>query len=333
MVRKLDCSYQDIIRLENLLRAWKNFLCGKRRKPDVVTFQLRLMDNILELQEDLVSRTYVHGGYKRFNISDPKPRVIHKATVRDRLIHHLLYQELYPYFDRQFIFDSYSCRLGKGVHKALYRFRHMARKVSRSNTRTCWVLKCDIKKFFASINQPILQEILKKYISDGDTMWLLGQVITSFHTDNTKSVGLPLGNLTSQLLVNIYMNEFDRFVKHELKTTSYVRYADDCLFLADDKAVLEEYLPKLHSFLAEHLYLSLHERKTKIQTLASGVDFLGWVHFPHHAVLRTTTKRRMLKNIHTNTSEATLASYLGMLRHGNAFGLRIKIEEDVQQLG
>ncbi len=332
MIKKLDYSYYDIIRLENLLRAWQNFLRGKRQKSDVMTFQLRLIDSISELQEELANKTYVHGAYKQFNISDPRPRVIHKATVRDRLIHHLLYQELYPYFDRYFVFDSYSCRLGKGLHKALYRFRNMARKVSRNNTRTCWVLKCDIRKFFASIDHIILQATLEKYIEDTDILWLLGRVITSFHTEGMPNVGLPLGNLTSQLLVNIYMNEFDRFVKNDLKARWYVRYADDCLLLDNDRASLEKLLPKLRSFLHDDLRLSLHPLKTKIQTLASGVDFLGWVHFPHHAVLRTTTKRRMLKNVRHNTSNATLASYLGMLRHGNAFLLQNKIESKAQQL-
>lgn len=311
--------------MENLLRAWQNFLRGKRKKHDVMTFQLRLIDNISELQDELAGKTYIHGPYKQFNISDPKPRVIHKATVRDRLIHHLLYQELYLYFDRHFIFDSYSCRLNKGAHKALYRFRHMGRRVSKNNTRTCWVLKCDIRKFFASIDHAVLQATLEKHIADDNILWLLGQVITSFHSENTPGVGLPLGNLTSQLLVNIYMNEFDRFVKNELRAKYYIRYADDSLLLAYDKSSLEALLPKLHSFLNDKLRLSLHPYKTQIKTLASGVDFLGWVHFPHHAVLRTTTKRRMLKNLLVTVSDATLASYLGMLRHGNAFNLRDEI--------
>src|SRR3989338_572417 len=206
-MKKFESTYKDIITVENLLRAWEEFLRGKKKRTDVLFFQNRLMDNVYELHRDLADRKYMHGAYHAFNIADPKPRSIHKAMVRDRLLHHLLYQELYSYFDKQFVFDSYSCRVQKGTHKAMNRFRAFARKVSRNNTQTCWVLKCDIRKFFANIDHDILKKTLAKYISDADILWLLGQVIDSFHAERN-GVGLPLGNLTSQLLVNIYMNEF-----------------------------------------------------------------------------------------------------------------------------
>ena len=142
-------TYDDIITIEKLLKAWQEFLRYKKKKNDVILFQARLMDNIFKLYTDLKNKTYVHGKYKAFNISDPKPRRIHKAMVRDRLLHHLIYQELYSYFDNKFVYDSYSCRIDKGTHKSINRFRQMIRVVSKNNTRTCWVLKCDIKKFFA----------------------------------------------------------------------------------------------------------------------------------------------------------------------------------------
>ncbi|MBI3306151.1 hypothetical protein HYZ82_03450 [Candidatus Nomurabacteria bacterium] len=143
-------SFEQIISVENLLLALKEFLCGKRNRKDVQEFQLHLMDNILSLQNDLKNKTYTNGGYHAFNISDPKPRQIHKAKVRDRLLHHAIYRILYPYFYSKFIHDSYSCRINKGTHKAINRFRDFSRKVSKNNTKTCWVLKCDIRKFFAS---------------------------------------------------------------------------------------------------------------------------------------------------------------------------------------
>ena len=149
-------TYEDIISVENLLAAWKEFIRGKRKKQDVQEFQHRLMDNILELHRDLKNHTYKHGAYEAFKINDPKPRDIHKATVRDRLLHHALYRQLYPFFDRTFISDSYSCRKDKGTHRAMNRFRQFAYKVSKNHTRTCWVLKCDIRKFFASIDQQTL---------------------------------------------------------------------------------------------------------------------------------------------------------------------------------
>ena len=276
------------------------------------------MDNIFALRRALLKKTYVHGGYQAFNISDPKPRSIHKASVRDRLLHHLLYQPLYPHFDRLFIYDSYSCRDNKGTHKAMARFRVFARKVSKNNTRTCWILKCDIRKFFASIDHGILKAILAKHIADADLLWLIGQVIDSFHLEGALGIGLPLGNLTSQLFVNVYMNEFDQFVKRELKVGPYIRYADDFVFLSENKTALQEIIPVVSSFLNERLKLSMHPNKVFIKSWASGMDFLGWVSFPDHRVLRTITKRRMIKHITQNSKEPTISSYLGMLRHGNA---------------
>jgi len=164
-----------------------------------------LTDHILQLHQDLKDKTYRHGKYHAFKINDPKPRDIHKASVRDRLVHHSIYKILYPYFDNKFIFDSYSCRLDKGTHKAIARFKNFSQKVSVNNTRTVWILKGDIKKFFASIDHIILQGILKRYIVDQDILWLLNQLISSFNTEDKTNVGLPLGNLTSQLFVNIYI--------------------------------------------------------------------------------------------------------------------------------
>jgi RNA-directed DNA polymerase len=288
----------------------------------VQRFELCLMDNIFTLHSDLINRTYKHGGYHAFNISDPKPRNIHKASVRDRLLHHAIYRVLYPYFDCKFIADSYSCRLGKGTHKALNRFRRFGYRVSQNNTKTCWVLKCDIRKFFANIDHAVLIQILQKHISDQQTLWLLEKIIGSF--ESRSGVGLPLGNLTSQLLVNIYMNEFDQFVKHKLKAKYYIRYADDFVLFSENKKILESRLESMRKFLAEELKLELHPGKIFVKTLASGVDFLGWVNFTNHRVLRTTTKRRMFKRIKENQSPETKASYLGLLKHGNTWKLMQK---------
>ena len=285
------------------------------------------MDNILELHNDLINKTYKHGSYHAFKINDPKPRDIHKATVRDRIVHHAIYRILYPLFDKKFIFDSYSCRNDKGTHKALNRFRDLAGKVSKNNTKTAWVLKGDIRKFFATINQQVLKNILTKYITDEDTMWLLGRVIDSFHTENNKKVGLPLGNVTSQLLVNIYMNEFDQFLKRKLKIRYCIRYADDFLILHTDKTYLSSFIPKIAEYLGNELKLSLHPDKVYIKSFSSGVDFLGWVHFPHQRILRTTSKRRMFRSLKENSSDETLASYLGMLKHGNTYKLMKRIKE------
>lgn len=313
---QLRHNFEDVICLDNLLEAWKEFIRCKRNKPDVQEFFLKLMDNLFVLHEDLSSDNYKHGGYYAFNISDPKPRSIHKASVRDRLLHHAIYRILYPFFDKTFIADSYSCRLGKGTHRALNRFREFAHKVSKNNTRTCWILKCDIRKFFANIDHKILLDILNSYISDKRIVRLLQEIIDSFSTK--PNIGLPLGNLTSQLFVNIYMNEFDQFVKHKLKEKYYIRYADDFIFLSDSKSQLEALIPRISYFLGENLKLQLHPDKVFIKTLTSGIDFLGWVSFLDHLILRTTTKRRMLRRVEESPMPTTINSYFGLLGHGNA---------------
>ncbi len=316
---------QSISDPENLFSAWKEFLSGKSSKADVQAFARNVADNILELSDELGKATYKHGSYHEFSIADPKPRLIHKALVRDRVLHHAVYRQLYPFFDNTFIADSFSCRINKGTHKALDRFQTFGRKVSRNNTRTCWILKCDIKKFFASIDQSILLDILKQYIPNQDILALLQEIIGSFLLGK-QGIGLPLGNLTSQLFVNVYMNEFDQFVKHKLRVKYYLRYADDFALFSENKNELIALLSQMQQFLTERLHLTMHPQKIFLQTLASGVDFLGWVHFPQHRVLRTTTKKRMFRRLRENPKNETLQSYLGMLQHGNAFKIRQEVE-------
>jgi RNA-directed DNA polymerase len=316
--------FENITSVENLLEAWREFLPGKRGKRDVQEFQLRLMDNILSLHKDLISGAYKHGSYEVFNINDPKPRSIHKATVRDRLLHHAIHRILCPFFDKKFIADSFSCRVGKGTYAAINRFRRFSYIVGKNNTQTCWVLKCDVRKFFASINQSVLVAVLKKHIQDADVIQLLQKVIGSFSSAEP-GIGLPLGNLTSQLFVNIYMNEFDQFVKHKLKARYYIRYTDDFVILSESRERLETLIPLIKNFLEDKLRLTLHPDKVFIKTLASGVDFLGWVNFPNHRVIRVATERRMMKNIALNPRPEVINSYIGLLSHGNARKLEGKV--------
>jgi retron-type reverse transcriptase len=319
-------TYEDTISVENLLDAWREFLKGKRKKADVRDFSRFLMHHIGKLHEELKQKTYTHGGYTAFKIADPKPRDIHKALVRDRLLHHAIYRQLYPHFDRTFIADSFSCRKGKGTHKAMDRFRAFAYQVSKNNTRTCYVLKCDIRKFFASIDQDVLMQILRTYISDEDTLWLIGRVVESFSSTGPGK-GLPLGNLTSQLLVNVYMNEFDQFAKHRLKATHYIRYADDFVFFSQDRAWLESLVPRIQGFLGDTLKLELHPKKVSIGTLAAGIDFLGWVHFFDHRVLRSVTKNRMFRALSQHPTPGSTISYRGMLGYGNAHRVSVEARE------
>lgn len=318
---QLSHCFDDIINLDNLLDAWKEFIIGKKSKKDVLEFSANLMDNIILLHECLANGSYEHSGYQAFKITDPKPRQIHKAGVRDRLLHHAIYRILYPFYDKTFISGSFSCRLGMGTHKANKQFRKMFFKVSKNNTRTCWALKGDIRKFFASVNQEILIKILVERITDQRIINLLVKVIKSFGN----GVGIPLGNLTSQLFANVYLNEFDQFVKHKLKARHYLRYADDFMVLSPNRNWLENLVPVMQRFLTDELKLELHPQKVFIKTISSGVDFLGWVNFPDHRTLRTKTKRRMFTRLKKNCANETLQSYLGMLKHGNAY----KIKEEL----
>lgn len=316
--------FEDIFSLENIFASWNEFRHGKKKKTDVIEFASRLISNLTELHHAIHSDTYEHGGYEYFRISDPKPRDIHKAFVTDRVLHHGMYRSFYTYFDRFFIHDSYSCRIGKGAHRALVRFNEFARKASNNHNQTVWVLKCDIKKCFASIDHNVLKNILKKHIICERTLKVVDEVIDSFNIGNSQ-IGIPLGNLTSQLFVNIYLNEMDQFAKRQLKAHYYIRYADDFIIMSVDRAWLVGILKDLEDFLSKKLKLTLHPNKVSIATVASGVDFLGWVHFPHHRVLRTTTKKKMFRNLDSNSSKESKASYLGLLKWGNAHKIKLKL--------
>jgi RNA-directed DNA polymerase len=314
-------SYDSIISVENLLEAWREFIQGKRGRKDVQIFHMNLMDNILQLHQDLIDKIYRHGTYEAFTISDPKPRNIHKATVRDRLLHHAIYRQLYLLYDDLFVHDSFSCRNNKGTHKALDRFTKMARQVSVNHAKTVWVLKCDVQKFFASIDHEVLFSILTKRIRDLRMVDLLKEIVGSFNSGQIGK-GLPLGNLTSQLLVNIYLDEFDQYVKRQLKIKNYIRYADDYVLLSRDRNELVKTLSYMIVFLREELKLKLHSDKVSISTFASGVDFLGWVHLPYTRVLRTITKHRMLRNcVGLDRNSATVRSYRGLLKYGDTYEL------------
>lgn len=328
---KETASFEDVFSAENLLRSFYVFKKGKKDKKDVTEFSMRLVENILGLHRDIMSGAYRHGGYEHFKIADPKPRDIHKASVRDRVVHHAIYGALYLYFDRKFIHDSYSCRIGKGVHKAIHRFKIFAKREGLNGTRTVWVLKGDIRKCFASIDHCILKNIIRKEVRCLKMRRILDSIIDSFSSAE-RGKGIPLGNLTSQLFVNVYLNELDQYMKRELKAKYYIRYADDFVVFSHDKNSLIEMVPLIEQFLAGHLNLVLHPDKLFIRTVSSGVDFLGWVHFLDHRVLRTVTKNRMFRKINSETTLPVLASYWGLLLHGNAQKLRDILSSKIEKM-
>lgn len=194
-----------------------------------------------------------------------------------------------------------------------------------------------VHKFEDIISLDNLLSAWQEFIPDKDIIWLLQDIIESYKEKD--GVGLPLGNLTSQLFANVYMNIFDQWVKHKLKTKlsqtctnvqicdkCYIRYADDFVFLSADKNHLKNILPEIDNFLNSKLKLTLHPNKIFIKTASSGVDFLGWVNFPDYRILRKTTKKRMFRRISDNPKSETIQSYLGLLKHGNMGKIRDKIQ-------
>jgi len=307
--------FEKIISLKNLFDAWTEFRRNKGRRKDVAEFELQLEDNVFKLHEDLVNGTYRHGGYFSFYIHDPKKRHIHKASVRDRLLHHAIVRVIEPMWEKKFIYDSWSSRKYKGTHRAVKRLCEIGLKLSHNQSRTLWMLKLDIRKFFASIDHEILLRILKKKTFDGKLVSLFEDIIQSF------GPGVPLGDLTSQLFANIYMNKLDQFVKHELKVVGYIRYADDFILMHSNSDFLESCIVRIQDFVERNLKLQIHPEKIILKTYSSGVDYLGYVCFPNHRVLRTKTKTRLFNKV----TDKNFSSYNGILSHCRSRNLKIKL--------
>jgi len=240
--------YSQLVSWDNLYLAYRKAAKGKRGKPSAARFEYRLEDNLIQLQQELLTKTYRPGQYHSFYIHEPKRRLISAAPFRDRVVHHALCNLIAPLFERSFISDSYANREGKGTHRALDRAQQFARRYR-------YVLQCDIRQFFPSIDHAILRDILVRKIDDPDVMWLVDLILESgvgvlskeykmayFPGDDLFAInrprGLPIGNLTSQFWANCYLNPFDHFVKRELHCQGYLRYVDDSLFFGDDKHIL-----------------------------------------------------------------------------------------------
>ncbi len=297
---------------------------------------MKLEENIFDLHERLKRGIWSPDPYKVFFSYDPKLREIHEASVRDRVLYQAIYRVLYQIFDKSFVFHSYASRNLKGTHLGVRNFNKFLRKVTRNGRSGGYVLKCDIRKFFDSIDHKILLHLIKQKISDQKLLGSLEKIILSF--EKIPGKGLPLGNVTSQLFANIYLNEMDQFIKKELKAEYYERYCDDFVILDSSIEHLNYYLDRIRDFCQEILLLNLHPNKVEIRKLHMGTDFLGYVLLPHHVVLRTKTKKRMLKRlemlkmefkegkIEREKVEQVLNSYLGMLKHCNGHKLKEKIK-------
>jgi len=323
--------FEKMISLSHLFDCWTYFRRGKRKRKDIQQFERYLEDNIFQLREDLVSFRYQHDRYEHFYVSDPKQRRISKATVRDRLVHQMVYAVLTEVFDKTLFFHSLSSRLGKGTHVGVSQLHKMIRKVSGNGVRHCYALKMDIKRFFDSINHGILKGLIRKTVLDEKALKIIDRIIDGFMV--TKGVGIPLGNVTSQLFANIYLHELDTFIKHSLKEPFYLRYCDDFIIVSTDVHYLRSLVATIGDFLKKHLRLELHPKKVIVKKLSQGIDFVGYVIFSKYILLRTRTSQRMKRrlneayvqylqgDINSTAMDQRLQSYLGILSHANQYAL------------
>lgn len=323
--------FEQIVSAENLFAAWQQFRRGKRQKWELVMFERALEDNVFRLRDDLQASRYWHGPYHRFVVHDPKRRIIHKASVRDRVVHQAVVRVLQPIMEHAFIHDSYSCRIGKGPHAGVRRLEAFARTVTRNWQRPAWALKCDIAKFFDSIDHEILRQIFPRLLYCPKTEELLRRILGSYRSTEMRRVkrprGLPLGSATSQLFANVYLNALDHYRKEDLRIRQYLRYTDDIVFLDPDPRVLVQHLDSMRVWLWEQRRLTLHPRKIVLRKVSQGIDFLGYVVLPHHTVFRTRTRRRLIQRIRPTNAR----SYLGLLRHCSAFELRTELVRLLRQ--
>ncbi len=348
--KRYNDLYAQICAYKNIYEAWKKARAGKRYRVTTANFEMNLDQELLSLYHDLLHETYTPGAYQHFIIHEPKRRLISAAPFRDRVAHHALCNILIPIYERKFIHDTYANRVGKGTHKALDRCTEYMRRFG-------YVLTCDVQQFFPSIDHQILKDILSHTIADARTMGLCAKIMDSgagvlrdeyhmryFAGDDLlaelRPRGLPIGNLTSQFWANVYLNEFDHFVKRKLKCRGYVRYVDDFLLFSDDKAQLSDWRDAIIDYMAD-LRLTLHENRLQPRPVSKGIPFLGFTVYPSHRRLRRTkgiAYRKRLKYLYgqykagTITREAgrsSVMAWIGHVQHGDTWRLQRKLFKEV----
>jgi len=336
--------YSEIINFENILLSSRQAQKGKRFRDNVLDFNYHLETELIRLQKQLTDKTYQPGAYRTFCLTNPKSRLISAAPYRDRVIHHALCNIIVPIFERTFVADSYANRLGFGTHRALNKFTHFAR-----NSR--YVLQCDIRKYFPSIDHIILKELIRRKIKCADTLWLIDTIIDNSNeqeividyfpgddllTPVSRRRGLPIGNLTSQFFSNIMLNNFDHFVKEQLKISKYVRYVDDFALFSDDRKLLADARLAIEEYLTK-LRLKIHPVKSQLFETKIGASFLGFRVFSDRIRVRNSNlhqARRRLKRlqidyaqgrIELNQVTQSIRSWIAHLEHGDTWQLRKQI--------
>lgn len=334
--------FERLTSWENLMLAYRKASLGKRGQAGVAEFEHRLEENVFDLMEELTSGDYAPGPYRSFPIHEPKRRLISAAPFRDRVVHHALCNVIEPIFEASFVADSFANRVGKGTHRALERCQRLAR-------RHAFVLSCDVREFFPSVDHEILRGILERKIVDGRVLALADRVLHGgrgvlddeytmeyFPGDDLlaplRPRGLPIGNLTSQFWANVYLSPFDHFVKRTLRCPGYVRYVDDFLLFADDKATLWRWKGEVERWL-ERLRLKIHAGAHP-RPVTEGVAFLGWIVRPGRRRLKRRKAvhfRRRLRAMRRDVAEgragpdeldAMIEGWTNHVRYGNTVGLR-----------
>lgn len=347
-MKSIKNLYPEIYDFENLYSAWEEARKGKRYREEVLKFTNNLEENLINIQNHLIYGTYKTGRYKPFYVYEPKKRLIMSLPFEDRVVQWAIYRQLYPLLDKTFIFDSYACRKGKGTHAAADRLQYWLRQTERKHERY-YYLKLDISKYFYRVDHEILLNILRKRIKDDRLMHLLGKIINCEDTkfglpvgmeadavpveDRLSEVGMPIGNLTSQMFANLYLNELDQYVKHKLRLHYYIRYMDDVIILHHDKRYLGEVKGLVEAFVNEKLNLHLNN-KTTIRPTSMGIDFVGFRIWATHRKLKKKTARKIkmrIKHIAKGVDEGrisketmkrSIASYKGTLKHCSSYGFR-----------
>lgn len=351
-IKRLGNLYAQIVDYDNLWHAYQHAAKGKRFRDEVLIFSNNLEANLINIQNELIYHTYQVGHYREFYVFEPKKRLIMALPFKDRVVQWAIYRILMPLIDKRFIEQSCGCREGKGVQLAADILQNWSRKISRTSERP-YYLKLDISKYFYRIDHEVLFSILKRMIKDPDTLRLLHTIIFSetkkfgipvgVGMDDIENrvgwMGMPIGNLTSQLFANLYLNELDQYAKHELHMHYYVRYMDDVIILDEDKRDLHRVLEELDVFISSVLHLQLNN-KTCIRPISTGIDFCGFRIWPTHRKLRKKSVRKMkkrlkyLKNAYAR-GEAdfdeigqTVNSYLGYMKHADCHRLMGKVLND-----
>lgn len=351
-MNSFSSTFTAVCSFENLLNAYKKAAKSKRGKTNVAAFDYRMADELLHLQQQLISGCYQPGAYVHFHIHEPKIRKISAAPFRDRVIHHALCNQIEPCFEPLFIDDSYANRKHKGTHRAVDCLQRFSR-------RFAYVLRADIVKHFPSIDHEILKEILRQTIMEDDVMRLIETIIDSgegileeeypmhwFPGDDLLAVcrprGLPIGNLTSQFWSNCYLNPFDHFVKRELQCTAYLRYVDDFALFSDSKHQLWEWKQAIIKRL-QKLRLVIHESKTQVLPVSCGIPWLGFVVYPTHRRLKARKVRNTTRHLSEKMNawykgeisfaelDASVQGWINHVRYADSWGLRKHVFNKIAQ--